>query len=133
MANPPPVVRHLIACEGVMAESGLSYSLQRVFFTIVQPQGQPFPCVRAPMALFAVLTSIRGKCRLGVELAFLDQGIERLLRSSRVIERDFGQDPTAVDGLVLRLREVRFPWPGQYTFYLVCDGQRIGQEYVEVR
>jgi hypothetical protein len=67
------------------------------------------------------------------ELTFLDEGVERSLRRSYPRPVDLGQDPTTVHGLPIRMRNVTFDQPGQYTFYLLCDGQRIAQEQVEVR
>jgi hypothetical protein len=46
---------------------------------------------------------------------------------------DWGQDPAAVLGLPIGMANVTFDQAGQYTFYLHCDGQPIGQEQVEVR
>jgi hypothetical protein len=44
-----------------------------------------------------------------------------------------GQDPSKVFGLEVPLKNLTFDRPGQYTFYLLCDGQRIAEAQVDVR
>jgi len=134
MASEVPVVRHLVACLEVLVEpASRNVTLRNLIHAIVRLPGEPFPCIREQMALYAVLTSGRGKHELAVELTFLDQGVERSLRRSASRPVDLGQDPTTVHGLPIRMKNVTFDQPGQYTFYLLCDGQRIGKEQVEVR
>ena len=55
------------------------------------------------------------------------------LRRSRSGHVDFGQDPTLVHGLPIRVRNITFDRAGQYAFYLLCDGRRIAEETLEVR
>jgi hypothetical protein len=129
MASEVPVVRHLVACLEVLVEpASRNVTLRNLIHAIVRLPGEPFPCIREQMALYAVLTSGRGKHELAVELRFLDQGVERSLRRSASRPVDLGQDPTTVHGLPIRMKNVTFDQPGQYTFYLLCDGQRIGKE-----
>lgn len=80
------------------------------------------------MALFALLTNGRGKHHIALELTRFHQGEEfRLVRTAdRPV--DLGPDPVAVLGLPIPLRNVIFQEAGQYTFYLLCDGQPIAEE-----
>jgi len=123
-----------LACLEVMVEPGSqTVTLRDLIHAIVRLPGEPFPCIREQMALNAVLRNGRGEHQFAVELTLLDQGAERSLRRSDPRPVDLGPDPTTVHGLPIRLRNVTFDQPGQYTFYLLCDGQRIAQEQVEVR
>jgi hypothetical protein len=134
MASEIPVVRHFLACLEVVVEpNGRNYTLRNLIYAIVRLPGEPFPCIRERMALFALLANGRGKHEFAVELTFFEQGEERSLRRPGSRPVDLGQDPTVVHGLPIALRNVTFDKPGLYTFYLLCDGQRIAQEQVEVR
>ena len=85
------------------------------------------------MALYAVLTNGRGEHALAIELTFFDRGIEQTVRRSAPRAVDFGQNPSQVLGLPIAMRNLTFDQPGQYVFYLLCDGEWIAQEPVEVR
>lgn len=133
--NEIPVVRHLIACLDIVFTPGaLGVTLRDTIHAIVRLPGQPFPCVRAQMALFALLTNGRGVHDFSLELTRLDLGEERLVRPPwGPARRDLGQDPTVVHGLPIPLTNVTFPVAGQYTFHLLCDGKTIAEEKVSVR
>jgi hypothetical protein len=133
MANEVPLVRHFIACREIVVHPGYrEVTLENVIHVVFPLPGEPFPCILDPMALYALVTSGRGEHDIAVELAFLDQGVERTLRQSNPRRVDLGQDPTVVQGLPIPLK-IRFDRPGQYTFYLLSDGKRIAEEHVEVR
>ncbi len=133
MASETPVVRYLVACDEVLVAEGGKYSLRNLLYAIAQVEGESFPCIRERMTLFGLLTNARGKHSLAIELAVLDKGFERSLKVSGTFERDFRQDPLSIHALPIPLKNVLFRRPGQYTFYLICDGKRIAHEYVEVR
>jgi hypothetical protein len=136
MATEIPVVRHFVACEAVVVDpdpASRKATLRNVFHAIVRRPGEPFPCICEAMALYALLANGRGEHEFAVELTFFDRGEERSLHRSQARPLDLGQDPSVVHGLPMALRNVTFNEPGQYTFYLLCDGQRIAQEQVEVR
>jgi hypothetical protein len=134
MASEVPMVPHFLACLEVVVETGSrTVTLRDLIHAIVRLPGEPFPCIREQMALYAVLRNGRGEHQFAVELTFLDHGVERALRRLDPRPVELGQDPTTVHGLPIRLRNVTFDQPGQYTFYLLCDGRRIAQEQVEVR
>jgi hypothetical protein len=68
MATEMPVVRHLIACLAVIVESGShDVTLRSLIHAIVRLPGEPFPCIREQMALYAVLTNGRGEHDLAVD------------------------------------------------------------------
>lgn len=134
MASEVPIARHLIACQEVVVQPGSrTATLQNLIHAIVRLPGEPFPCLRLQMALYAVLTNGRGEHDFAVEMTLLEQAMERTLYKSSPRRVDLGQDPTIVHGLPIRLTNVVFDQAGQYTFYLLCDDQRIAQEQVEVR
>jgi len=89
MATETPVVRYFVVCDEIVKEED-GRSLRNLRHDIVRLPGQPFPCSRERMALYALVTNGRGKHRLAVELAFLDQGIERSIKTSATFEVDFG-------------------------------------------
>ncbi len=129
-----PTVRHFLACREVVLEAGgREVSLRNLIHAIVRLPGEPFPCVCEPMALYALLTNGRGEHEFAVELTLLEQGAERTLFRSASRRLDLGEDPTVVHGLPIPLRNVTFDGPGQYTFYLLCDGQRLAEEQMTVR
>jgi hypothetical protein len=134
MAFEVPIVRHFVASlEVVVAPDSHDVTLHNLIHAIVRLPGEPFPCIRDKMALYALLTNGRGEHELAVQLAFLNQGTEETLVTSPSRRVDFGHDPTAVFGLPIPLKNVVFQRAGQYTFYLLCDEKQIAHVHVEVR
>jgi hypothetical protein len=130
-----PVVRYFVACRQAEVEPGTNeVTLRRLIHAIVRLPGEDFPVIRPEMALYAVLTNGRGPHDFSVEFTFLDQGEERTVFPPPPSRRiDLGQDPTVVRGLPIPLRNVVFRRPGQYTFYLLVNGQRLAEAHFEVR
>src|SRR5712692_2774494 len=61
MASEIPLVRFFVACRAVIVDpSRKKYTLQDLIHAIVRLPGEPFPCIRTEMALFALLTNGRG-------------------------------------------------------------------------
>lgn len=128
-----PVVRYFVACRQIDVDPARRHvSLQRLVYKIVRLPGEPFPCICEPFALFALLTNGRGTHELGVELAYFGSGEESTIWHSPNRSVDLGPDPTVVHGLPIPLRNVIFERAGQYTFHLLCNGQRLTQAEVEV-
>src|SRR5262245_19317473 len=104
MASEIPVVRYLVACQEVIVAPGRrTYTLREVVNVIQRLPGEAFPCVQERMALFALLTSGRGKHQFTVELTYQDQGQERTLVQPPPVQVDLGQDPIIVHGLPIPL------------------------------
>ncbi|MCI0381217.1 MAG: hypothetical protein L0215_26835 [Gemmataceae bacterium] len=59
--------------------------------------------------------------------------MEHTIKEPVYKEIDLGQDPTVVHGLPVPHVKAAFDKPGQYTFSLFCDGQRIAECHVEVQ
>jgi hypothetical protein len=134
MASEVPVVRHFIACQEVVVQPGSrNATLKNLIHSIVRLPGEPFPCICPQIALYAVLANGRGEHDFAIEMTLFDKAVERALFKTNPRRVDLGQDPTTVHGLPIRLNAVIFDQVGQYAFYLLCDGQRIVQEQVEVR
>ena len=109
-------------------------TLRETIHAIVRLPGEPFPCVRDRMALFALLTNGRGGHDFTIELTRFDRDDEKLVRPPwGPARRDLGQDPVVVHGFPIPLTNVTFPEAGQYAFHLLCDGQPIAEEKVVVR
>jgi hypothetical protein len=114
MASEVPIVPHFLACLEVVVEPGSrTVTLRDLIHAIVRLPGEPFPCIREQMALYAVLRNGRGEHLFAVELTFLDQGVERSLRRPDPRPVDLGPDPTTVHGLPIRMRTATFDQPGQ--------------------
>jgi hypothetical protein len=133
MASEIPVVRYFVPCREIdVAADGREVTLRKLIHGIVRQPGEPFPCTQERMALYAVLANGRGEHDFEIELVFFDQGNERSRRRPW-LRKDMGQDPSEVWGFCIPLTNVVFEQPGQYTFYLLCDGQRIAEAHFEVR
>lgn len=134
MASEPPVCRHLIACREIAPEADSDgVTLKDLIHAIVRLPGEPFPCVRETMALYALLTNGRGEHDFTLEMTCFDATGEWLVRRSGPVRRDLGQDPTQVFGFPIPLVNVRFPQAGHYTFHLLGNGRAIAAETVVVR
>lgn len=132
--NEIPVVRHFVACaEVVISPDGQSVTLRDLVNNIVRKLGEPFPCVRPGMALYALRTNGRGHHQFTIELTRFDQGAEVLVARVGPVQVDLGQDPLRVLGMPIPLVNVVFSEAGQYAFHLLCDGQHVAEEKVTVR
>lgn len=130
-----PLVRLFAACEELEynVDGGKEVTLRRVFHRIARLPGEPFPCVREQMSLYALLTNGRGKHQFGIALFFLENGVERKIAGPFYREIDLGNDPTIVHGLPVPQIRAIFHEPGQYSFVLLCDEQRIAEYHIEVQ
>jgi hypothetical protein len=133
MVSEIPVVRYFVPClEIVVTPDRRDVTLRSLIHTILRLPGEPFPCIRERMALYALLANGRGEHEFEVELVVFDQGTEHSRRRPGP-RLDLGQDPAVVHGLPISLKNVIFDRPGQYTFRLLCDGRPIAEAHVEVR
>jgi len=134
MAIEIPIARHFLACREVILDStGRNVTLRNLIHAIVRLPGEPFPCIRPEMALYAVLTNGRGIHEFAIDLAFFD-GVQSQPVFQSVPRRvDLGSDPSVIHGLPIPMNNMVFDHPGQFTFGLICDGQRIAEERIEVR
>jgi hypothetical protein len=95
--------------------------------------GESLPYLVDPLALYALLSNGRGAHEFSVELARFDRGEENLIGRIGPVRIDLGQDPLAVLGLPIPVRNLVFEETGQYSFYLICDAQQIAEEKILVR
>jgi hypothetical protein len=133
MAIEIPVVRHFLACMELEVSANRGVTIHNLIHSIVRLPGEPFPCVREQMALYALLTNGRGEHDFAIELVYAGEMEEQTVFKSQPRRIDLGQDPTMVHGLPIPRMRVVFQRPRPYMFYLLCDGKRIGEEYIEVR
>jgi hypothetical protein len=134
MASEIPVVRNFVACRQIISDSvENSVSLTNLIHVVVPLPGETLPYIVEPLALYALLTNGRGTHEFAVELTRFDQGEETLVGRIGPARIDLGQDPLAVLGLPIPLRNVIISEVGQYTFHLLCDGQAIADEKILVR
>jgi hypothetical protein len=85
------------------------------------------------LALYALLSNGRGEHDFAVELTRFDRGQETVVGRVGPVRIDLEQDPVAVLGLPVPLRNVVFNEGGQYAFYLLCNGQPIADVKIVVR
>ncbi len=129
-----PLVRHFVACRKIIGEPGTTdVTLESLIHAIVPSAGEEYPILRPEMALYALLTNGRGIHSFALELTRFDEGDEVLLFRSPEREVHLGQDPVAVLGMPIPLKNFVFETPGQHAFYLVCDGQRIAEEIISLK
>jgi len=134
MASEIPIVRNIQSCLAVeMEPSGSGVTLRTLVHAIVRIPGEPFPCIREEMAIYALLTNGRGEHDFSIELSYFDMGLETTFSQLGPLRIDLGQDPLAVLGLPIPLRNVIFPLEGQYTIYLACEGQPLADVKLLVR
>lgn len=134
MASEIPVVRNFVACRQLDADPvANTISLTDMIHVVDPLPGEVPPYLVEPLALYALLTNGRGVHEFAVELVRFDMGEERVAGRVGPVRIDLGQDPVAVLGLPIPLRNVVINEPGQYAFHLVCDGQDIADEKILVR
>jgi hypothetical protein len=135
MAVRKPVVRHFIACERVeWSPDGRHYSLRNLISAIRPLPGTTYPRIHPELYLFAVLTDGQGRLPFSVQLVTWDQqGQEQSIYTSPSVILDLGQDPLAVHGWPIRLRNLPFDRPGLYEFRLRCDGEIMAREPILLR
>jgi hypothetical protein len=132
--NEIPEVRHFLACEDItVSQSGIRHTLVEVFQTLHPQPGDTFPLLHTRTCLYTLLTNGRGVHTFAVELVTGVPGQETVIGTSAPMRFDLGQDPLVLYALPLRLPPIRFDQPGQYEFRLLCDGQVIAHEWIEVR
>jgi hypothetical protein len=127
MASPPrPVVRSLILCEEVVPDAANPnrVSLMHVISAIGPVAGATYPVIRPRLGVFAQLTACRGQGPIWVELRQADT--DRVVFRSRSQSVRFPDDPLAVNGATIRLRNLVFPVPGLYWVQLWFDNTVIG-------
>lgn len=109
-----PVVRHFIACDDIDSKGSGKYSLPNVVYAIKLLPGAAYPQIHPMICLFAQMTNGRGSHSFQIDVVL-------------------GDDPLAVYGWPIRLRNLLFPHSGLYEFRLLCDGQVIAREPILLR
>jgi hypothetical protein len=128
MTLPLPIVRHFLACEEVVSD-GTNVTLRNLIQAVLPLPGEKYPLMRDRMALYAVLSSCRGKRLFALEMTRFEGAQEASFKPPSAREIDLGQDPIAFRGLPIPLK-VAFVQPGHYTFHLLCDGIPIAAETI---
>jgi hypothetical protein len=85
------------------------------------------------LALYALLSNGRGEHDVAIEFTFQDPVEEQVVYRSVAKRIDLGQDPTAVQGLPIPLKNVIFNQGGQFRFHLLCNDQGIAEVLLDVR
>jgi hypothetical protein len=123
-ARPIAQARHILDPEN---------PLRDLIHAIAPLPGEKYPCIRETMALYALITSGRGKHEIALELMRYEGNEEITVVRTPARTVDLGQDPVAVLGLPMPLKNVVFPQPGEYEFRLLCDGQPLAEEKLLLR
>src|SRR5687768_3898377 len=98
MATEIPVVRHFLACAELEVSGDRGVTIRNLIHSIVRLPGEPCPCVREQMALYALLTNGRGEHDFAIELVYAGEMEEQVMFKSQQRLIDLGQDPTIVHG-----------------------------------
>ena len=125
------MVRHFIACDDIDSASTGKYSLHNVIYAVRLLPGAAYPQIHPMICLFVHMTNGRGSHSFQIELVFADD--EQSTYISDLVTMNLGDDPLAVYGWPIRLRNLLFPHPGSYEFRLLCDGQVIAREPILLR
>ena len=134
MAVELPVVRHFVACRKIVSTPGTAdVTLESLIHAIVPSPGEAYPLIWPELALYTLLTNGRGTHSFSIELTRFDDGEEVILFASPARDINLGQDPMVVLGMPIPLRNFVFDSPGQYSFHLVCDGDRIAEEKIMLK
>lgn len=132
--NTPPVVRLFIACSGPPPGKHLEEYRLEELTTIVHPRaGDDYPLALAELCFYALLTDGRGTNEFAIQQRYGVGPNSRTVWQSRTATVDLGQDPLALTGFPMRLKNIAFHQPGQYEFALLCNGSGIALYYVEAR
>lgn len=132
--NEVPVAWHFIPCLGIETSPNSRHVTVRELVHTIRPLGhEGYPCIRDAITLFAVLTNGRGSHRFTLDLVRFDLGQDVVAWNgpSRVV--DMGDDPLAVHGMPIPVRDLVFEVPGRYVFRLHCDGKVIAEAHVHLK
>ena len=123
---PCPVVLGLSLCDYVIVEERTrKVSLIGSFSGIAASR---FPAVAQPFSVFAVLTDGLGDATIQLSILRLETDEEIFVYRAQL---RFPNKLTEVS-FHARLRECRFPGPGQYLFTLLVDGEWVSQRRIQV-
>jgi hypothetical protein len=132
--NEQPVARHFVACERIdRSQDGAHTTLTNIVHVIRPLPGHGYPRIHPELAAFAMLTNGRGTHTITVELVTGVGPTARRVHQAQSVTIDLGDDPLTVHGFPIRLRTLPFPHPGQYELVLICDGEPIAHELIELR
>jgi hypothetical protein len=132
--NEAPIVRLFVPCEEIVnAVNGQQVTLNRLVYVIRALPGMPYPRIHPRLCLFALLSNGRGQHRFALEVISGVGPSEQTLYISPSFVHDLGTDPLAVHGLPIRLNNLPFPRPGQHEIRLLCNGEPIAHQPLELR
>jgi hypothetical protein len=117
----PPLAQTMIVCDAVHRDPSTGkFFLMGTFSTIFTRQ---MPCRHRRLCLFLALTECRGKTPIRVALVRVDPtgGADQVITQTTA-EVD-SPDPLAVHELIMQIKEITFPEPGEYRFQLESAGE----------
>jgi hypothetical protein len=133
MATIPPILRHMLVCDGVDRAQTTHPRLNvlGVMHTIRAKPGQSFPLPHPGLCVYIVLTGGVGSADVQIRVVEADSGID--LFGSPVHRVTYPTDRHEVSGIVFRITECVFPRPGLYWVEFHHDGVVVRQEPITVR
>lgn len=129
MADVLPIVRYLIVCEDIPAQTR-RISLINLFRAIRSRLQLPFPFRYPKFCVYAQLTECRGvgEVRLKIE----EENTQTVIYQSASRRYNFGNDPLRVFDASFRIRDCVFPGAGLYSVQLCYNDIVIFQEPLKV-
>lgn len=128
MADPLPVIRHMIVCEDIPIDPAhpRRVTLVNLLSSIRSRSQPPFPFRCAKLCVHVQLTECRGtaEVRLRIEQADTQTTIFR----TRPQRASFGNDPLQVFNMSFRFRDCVFPSAGLYWVQLCYNDSVIFEE-----
>ena len=118
----PPVIRHFVLCEDVLADPANSQriSLDGLLSSIRSIDQPPYPLLMREICAYVQMTECRGVASFLVQIRHPDSG--KLIFQTKTYRRNFGHDPLAVHGMSFRIKGCRFKERGLYVFEFCYNG-----------
>lgn len=128
-----PVVRHLIVCDDILSDPNnlRRVTLVNLLHAIHSLKQPPFPLLQRELCAMVQVTECRGAGEFRIEFVQADTG--RVIRRTRTISNDFGNDPLEVFGLPFRIKDCLFPAAGLYWVQFWYNDHMIAQEPLLLR
>lgn len=131
-----PTVRYMLLCDDVYPDPDrpACTRVECLMSNIVSLEDPPYPFLREMICVFLVLAECRGRGRVQIRVAFVDDLHEQPLFGSPEHEVDFSTvRPLEVVGIPFRLRDCRFPTAGAYAVQFWYNGAKIAERPLQLR
>lgn len=128
-----PIVRHLLVCDDIQYDpkNPRRATLVNLVHAIQSLEQPPYPVLHRELCTLVQVTECRGRGEFRIEIVQADTG--RVVRRTRTMSNDFGNDPLEVFGLPFRIKDCPFPEAGLYWVQFWYNDSMIAQEPLVLR